>query len=190
MINKPTKPKKCKNCKKSFIPTKPMQAACSPKCALEIAVAQRKKKAAEKAKKERAEIRAAKLKVKTRAQHAKEAQAAFNAWVRERDYAEPCISCQRHHAGQYHAGHYLTVGARPELRFEPLNTHKQCSPCNLHLSGNLILYRVNLIKKIGIEKVEWLEGHHEPKRYTIEDLEEIKKTYRAKARELKKQRGA
>jgi hypothetical protein len=33
--------------------------------------------------------------------------------------------------------------------------------------------------------VEWLEGPHEPKKYTIEDLKSIKETYRQKLKALK-----
>src|SRR5690554_6210354 len=141
------------------------------------------RKAQEKA--QRAKHRADKERLKTKSQHAKEAQTAFNAYIRKRDEHLPCISCQRHHTGQYHAGHYRSVGGNPELRFEPLNTHKQCQPCNTHLSGNLIDYRINLIKKIGQAKVDWLEGPHEPKRYTIEQLKEITKHYKAKLKDLK-----
>ena len=130
--------------------------------------------------------REARDRIKTKSEHAKEAQAAFNAWVRARDEAEACISCGRHHKGQYHAGHYRTVGACPELRFEPLNAHKQCAPCNNHLSGNLVEYRIRLSRKIGQDALDWLEGPHEPKRYTIEDLKAIKAEYRRKLRELKK----
>ena len=130
--------------------------------------------------------REAKDRIKTKSEHAKEAQAAFNAWVRARDEVDACISCGRHHKGQYHAGHYRTVGACPELRFEPLNAHKQCAPCNNHLSGNLVEYRIRLARKIGQDSLDWLEGPHEPKRYTIEDLKAIKAEYRRKLRELKK----
>ena len=115
---------------------------------------------------------------------AREAQAAFNAWVRARDAGMPCISCQRHHTGQYHAGHYLSRGARPELAYEPDNCHKQCAPCNTHLSGNVALYRGNLIKLIGLDRVEWLEGPHPAKHYSIEDLREIKELYKRKLKEL------
>jgi hypothetical protein len=31
-------------------------------------------------------------------------------------------------------------------------------------------YRSNLLKKIGLQKVEWLEGPHDPKKYVIEEL--------------------
>ena len=117
---------------------------------------------------------------KTRADWMREAQQCFNAWIRERDKDHPCISCGRHHAGQYHAGHYRTTKAAPELRFNEFNVHKQCSVCNNHLSGNITEYRINLIKRIGHESVEFLEGPHEPKKYTIEDLKQIKETYKKK----------
>lgn len=137
-------------------------------------------------KKKRRELRQAKERVKTKGELAKEAQQAFNAYIRERDKDLPCISCGRHHQGQYHAGHYRTVGANPELRFEELNVQKQCAPCNNHKSGNIVEYRINLVKRIGQDNVDWLEGPHEPKRYTAEQLREIKRLYRGKLKELKK----
>lgn len=154
---------------------------CMTQCGIE-----RAQKAAEK--KKRAEIRQAKDRIKTKGEHAKDAQAAFNGFIRERDHDRPCISCGRHHQGQYHAGHYRTVGASPELRFEELNAHKQCAPCNNHKSGNIVEYRINLVQRIGQANVDWLEGPHEPKRYTVEDLKEIGAKYRRKARELKRER--
>ena len=170
-------PKKCAHCKAEFTPQRMGQKVCSPVCAQSIAKKKREKveKAADRQKMES---------LKSRAQWLKEAQTAFNAYIRVRDDKEPCISCGRHHQGQYHAGHYLSTGARPELRFEPLNVHKQCQPCNTHLHGNLILYRVALIKKIGLESVEWLEGPHEPKHYSVEDLKQIIADSKQKAREL------
>jgi hypothetical protein len=134
----------------------------------------------------RKELRAAKERVKPKGQYMREAQTAFNAWVRERDAKLPCISCGRHHQGKYDAGHYRTVGSNPALRFEPLNCHRQCSPCNTHKSGDIVNYRIELVKRIGAELVEWLEGPHEPQRYTIEDLKAITAEYRAKTRELKR----
>lgn len=180
---KATKPRKrkCQGCGETFQPDRMGQKACSPKCAVQ-------KVRTDKKREQKRETRKAKERLKTRSEWAKEAQTAFNAWVRERDYGEPCISCQRHHGGQYHAGHYRTVGACPELRFEPLNCHRQCAPCNDHLSGNIVEYRINLVKKIGEEKVAWLEGPHEPKKYTVEELQAIKREYSRMARELRKKR--
>lgn len=114
----------------------------------------------------------------------KEAQKAFNAYIRYRDASLCCISCGRNHNGQYHAGHYRSRGAHPELRFEELNCHKQCAPCNNHLSGNISNYRINLIEKIGADKVEWIEGPHEIIKYTCEDLKAIELKYKAKIKQL------
>ena len=189
------KPKKCavRTCRQSFTPKAPFEKWCSHDCRLKLALDYLSTEKVQRAKIERKEIRAAKERIKTKADHAREAQQAINEWVRLRDADKPCISCGRHHQGQYHAGHYRTVGSNPELRFEPLNIHKQCAPCNNHKSGDIVNYRISLIQRIGQEAVDWLEGPHEPKRYTIEQLQAIKADYRAKARELKrgteKQRG-
>ena len=114
----------------------------------------------------------------------KRAQTAFNAFIRERDNEKPCVSCLRFHAGQYHAGHYKSVGAHSALRFEETNCHRQCSVCNNYRSGNIGEYRSELIQRIGLEKVEWLEGPHEPKKYSCQDLKEIELHYKQKLKEL------
>lgn len=124
------------------------------------------------------------LKLNGKSYRTKCAQQAFNAYIRMRDHGDNCISCGRDHGGQYHAGHYRSAGAHPELRFEEFNCHKQCAPCNNHLSGNIADYRINLIKKIGKDKVEWLEGPHQPKKYTCKDLKEIEDHYKQKLKEL------
>lgn len=182
------RPKKCRNpeCRETFVPARPLQIVCGMTCALALAKVQMAQEAKRQGQQARAKQREAMAKVKTRAEHLKEAQAAFNAWVRERDRDLPCISCGRHHQGQYHAGHYRSVGSSPALRFEELNVHKQCAPCNNHKSGNAIEYRLGLVRKIGAELVEWLEGPHPAKRYSIEDLQGIKAHYRALFRDLKR----
>lgn len=136
------------------------------------------------AKKERKEHKARKEKLKTRGDYARETQAVFNKYIRLRDDNLPCVSCDRYHQGQYHAGHYRTVGGHPELRFDELNCHKQCSVCNNHKSGNIVEYRINLIKRIGSDNLDWLEGPHEAKKYTIEQLKQIKQDYKNKCKEL------
>ncbi|KAA0983389.1 recombination protein NinG [Pseudomonas sp. ANT_J28] len=188
MDRKPPRPKKCRNteCAAQFVPQRLGQAVCSPKCGLAIKDVNQEKARKSLAEIGRKEIRAAKERIKPKGQYMKEAQTAFNAWVRERDAALPCISCGRHHQGKYDAGHYRTVGSNPALRFEPLNCHKQCVPCNQHKSGDIVNYRISLVKRIGTEKVAWLEGAREPQRYTIEELKTIKAEYRALTRDLKR----
>jgi hypothetical protein len=151
-----------------------------------MAEAKKLKASQENARKERVEAREAKKKLKSRSDYMKETQQVFNEWIRMRDADQPCISCGRFHEGQWHAGHYRTVSSSPELRFEPLNCWKQCQPCNNHKSGDIVNYRINLVRRIGADKVDWLEGPHEAKRYTIDDLQAIKAHYRALTRELKR----
>jgi len=181
VIAKQPRPKTCKNpaCGEKFVAQRLGQAVCSPKCGLAIKDVNQDKARKAIAEVGRKELRAAKERIKPKGQYMREAQAAFNAWIRARDAAQPCISCGRHHDGKYDAGHYRTVGSNPALRFEPLNCHKQCVPCNQHKSGDIVNYRISLVVRIGQDKVEWLEGPHEPQRYTIDDLKEIKARYKA-----------
>jgi hypothetical protein len=168
---------------------------CIPKLGLWLADRDRKKR--EKA--DKAVFGARKEKLDdTVPNWTKKAQKAFNSYIRERDYDQPCISCQKHPkpvsgigGSNIDCGHYRSTGANPELRFDEDNAHKQCSrPCNKDLSGNTVNYRIHLRKKIGDRRLEILEGPHEPKRYRVEDLKEIAKHYNAKARELKRSREA
>ena len=177
--------KKCKFCGDEYEPRNSMQSVCSPDCAYRLVEQKNIKKAAKAIKDKERELRKhlkeSKERLKTKGQLAKEAQAAFNKYVRLRDKDLPCISCGRHHQGQYHAGHYRSVGSSPHLRFNLWNNHKQCSACNNHLSGNLINYRMNLIKKIGQEKVDWIESANFSNKYTIENLKRLKKIFNKRA---------
>lgn len=195
---------KCKACKKAFTPFNSMQKACGPKCALELVELQKREKnklfSSESVKKARKQLK--KLSDNDKSKLTKKAQRAFNAFIRKRDEGRACISCGRTNdeanstdgwkiGGAWDCGHYLTRGGFPELRFEELNAHKQCKTCNgcsNHYAKKSRLvserYRERLIKKIGLDKVEWLEGPHEPKKYTIEELKEIEQEYKRKLKEL------
>ena len=178
MLNyKHPKAKTCEVCERVFVPDRMGQLVCRPACAM--ARVRNAKKA------ERESVRARKEAIKSKADWAREAQTAFNAWIRARDEGLPCISCGRHHQGQWHAGHYLSTGARPELRYTESNVHRQCAPCNTHLSGNAVLYRIGLINRIGADAVEWLEGPHELPKLTADDYRAIRDTYRQKLKEMK-----
>lgn len=131
------RPKKCavSTCRAAFVPVKSFQTWCSPECGIVIARQKQEKERKSLQQRERREIAVRKEKLKSRADHLREAQAAFNEFIRWRDWDRPCISCGRFHDGQYHAGHYRSVGSHPELRFDENNVHKQCAPCNNHKSG-------------------------------------------------------
>lgn len=173
---------KCRICKQPFVKIRPLQPTCNEyecKVAYATNVAT---KAIEIKKK--AEKKVLKEKTKTLSDYLKELQVVFNKYIRLRDVNLPCISCQRHHKGQYHAGHYRSVGAAPQLRFNELNVNKQCSACNNHKSGNVVEYRINLIKKIGIVAVEWLEAENKPAKYTVNEVLELKKHYLQRIKEI------
>ena len=168
---------KCKFCKATATLKVQMSHFCSIEHAYQHARKLQEQARKRKEAKFKQETRQRKDKLKSRSEWLKDAQAAFNKYIRLRDSNLPCISCGRFHQGQWHAGHYLSVGAHPELRFNEKNVWRQCQPCNMHLSGNLVNYRKNLIDRIGILEVENLEGPQDSVKLSIEDLKEIKKKY-------------
>lgn len=189
--------KRCPSCRVMFTPARDTQAVCGEiECAIAHGQSETGQATARKALADlgRREIKVRKEKLKSRADHLREAQAAVNEYVRLRDAHLPCISCDSMPndnglitGSRWDAGHYRSVGACPELRFEPLNIHRQCVKCNRNLSGNAVEYRIRLVLRIGAETVAWLEGPHEPRKYTVEEIKTIKAEYRAKTRELKKE---
>jgi len=181
---KELKPKKCKSCGVMFKPFSSLAKVCSMACSLDFVDTQK----AVKVKQEHVKQKKTFLDNDKSFQRAK-AQRAFNEFIRLRDAGLGCISCDKPSdwGGQWHAGHYKTVGARPDLRFNEDNVHKQCSHCNNFLSGNLAQYRIALIAKIGSQRVLMLETDSEtPKKYTASDYAAIHAEYSAKIKELKK----
>lgn len=186
---KPPKPKKCKCCPEKFIPRNTLQTVCSPKCAIQLASQQSERKQKRQEKAERAAWNKRKADVKPLSHWMNMTQRAFNDYIRARD-GEICISCGSTTAIAYHAGHYRTTAAASQLRFNEDNVHSQCSACNTHHSGNIGPYRINLIDKIGLQRVVELESDNNPHRYTREELDALRALYRAKLRALIKQREA
>lgn len=189
------KPKKCKapGCGQRFNPSLSTQKVCSMACARAMAQDPKLQKVAAKAitKQKRQDLQERRDKLKTKGEHLREAQQAFNAYIRERDrlagYA--CISSGRPldwNGNAVDAGHYRSTGAAPHLRFDENNCHAQSKHDNRYLSGNVADYRIGLIQRIGLEAVEALERDQSVRRYTIEDLQAIKALYRQKIRELKR----
>jgi len=176
---------KCKTrgCNNDFYQYNSLQTIC-PQCAIKRS----KKATAEKEKQKRKENKEAKEKLKNRSDYIKEAQAAVNEYVRLRDHGKPCISCGRPFGGKHqrHAGHYRSVGACPQLRFYTLNIHSQCAQCNSSKSGNILEYRINLVKKLGHGKVEWIESQNYIRKYEIDYLKRLKTVFKKKTKLLKK----
>ncbi|MFK5949864.1 MAG: recombination protein NinG [Methylococcales bacterium] len=126
------------------------------------------------------------LRANDKAFRTKQAQSSFNSFIRERDKEFGCVSCDKYSdwTGQWHAGHFYTTKARPDIRFNEDNCHKQCSVCNNYLSGNIGEYRPRLIEKIGVKRYLALSLNR-VKRYTCEELKEIELLYKKKLKYLK-----
>jgi hypothetical protein len=116
-----------------------------------------------------------------------------------------CMSCGRSQqqvigtdgwkpGGAFDAGHYHGKGARPNLRLTPDNIWLQCKSCNggsakYARKGATVAkqYRDNLVKEIGLARVEELDADDAPRHWTEEELLAIRNEYRAKHKELMKQ---
>lgn len=180
-------PKSCVNCGKDFLPKyTTMQIACTLRCAKASAVKDRKAKE----KQERSHVRARKEALKTIPDLIKEAQHAFNAFIRARDAGMPCICCGKPLGGDavgggFDCGHYRSVGSAAHLRFDERNAHGQTKHCNRWGAGRAVDYRLGLIGRIGLAEVEALEADKRVHKWTREELISIAATYKAKLKELK-----
>ena len=190
---KQPKAKKCKvaSCGATFVPARLGQSVCSPACAIIDAPRHQEKARKSLAQVERKEIKVRKEKLKSRGEHMREAQQAFNEFIRARDQAagHPCISSGKPldwSGNAVDAGHYRSVGSAPHLRFDERNCHAQSKQDNRFLSGNAVDYRIGLIARIGQEAVDALEADQSVRKYTIDEIKAIKAEYRAKTRELKR----
>ena len=185
--------KTCKNpaCKTSFVPQRLGQAVCNYACGLAIKDVNEAKAKKALADVGRKSVKAQKEKLKTRGEHMRETQIAFNAYIRLRDQlaGHACISSGKPldwSGNAVDAGHYRSVGSAPHLRFDERNCHAQSKQDNRFLSGNAVDYRIGLIARIGLEAVDALEADQSVRKYTVDDLKAIKAHYRALTRELKR----
>lgn len=186
--------RKCKVCNEWFHPAYDNIRWCCPDHGAQYGLQQLDKKLtkqrAEKDKADRGEWSKRKAAVKPLRHWEDMTQRVVNDYIRERDHELPCISCGTFTTVQWEAGHYRSRGKASHLRYVEDNINKQCHYCNVKLSGNQQQYRIGLIEKIGPDRVEALENNNAPHRYTIEELEAIRKHYSALRRQLVKTREA
>lgn len=164
---------RCKECKEKYTRTMPLQLVCSPECARPFAVKLEAKKRAKASAKRKRDFLDNDIK-----HWKKKAREVFHAYIRQRDKDLPCISCGRGSGCQWHAGHYRPSGVNSALRYDERNAHKQCAQCNNNKSGNLTPYRIELIRRIGLEVVLELEHNNETRRWTVDDLKEVYRHYK------------
>jgi len=180
---------KCKQCKVKFNAKYFNQKYCMNEIncikAFNESVKELRSKQIQKAKiKEKKEL---KEKLMTKSDYMNIAQKVFNTFIRIRDKGKSCISCNSINYTSS-CGHYYSSGNHKNLTFNEDNCHAQCwYNCNSNLSGNLIEYRKGLIVRIGLERLENLDNIAKVERkYSIDELKEIIKTYKAKIKELEK----
>jgi hypothetical protein len=172
------KTRKCKYCKSVFSPITTLQKNCfEPNCVTDWI---------NEAKEKNWKKRKAKLKIDlmTVQDYIKLAQTVFNKYIRLRDAGNVCISCEKKPL-KTNAGHFFNANNHWNVRFNELNVHLQCEHCNTYLSGNLINYRENLLKKIGEEEFNLLSLEaKKTRKFTAQELKEIIATYKQKIKEL------
>ena len=183
----------CPHCKGKLDPVQRIHPECIDGYAeAQAAKAKRAeaKKARAAAKVERASIRARKEAIKTIPVLIKEAQVAFNAYIRARDADKPCICCGQplgtgEVGGAYDCGHYRSTGSAAHLRFDERNAHAQRKVCNRWGAGRAVDYRIGLVARIGLAAVEALESDNAPRKWTREELIAIRDEYRKKLKAMR-----
>lgn len=175
------KPRPCSHCGEHFVPVRPLQSVCSPRCAA-------RKVRADKAE-ERAKVRTVREEGKRLGTLIAEAQAAFNAYIRARDAGVPCICCGKPFepmkpGGSVDAGHFRARSVAPHLRFHEDNVFAQRKNCNRPGGTTYAAFRAGVVARIGEERVVALETNNAIHKWTKDEVREIRAKYRAKLREL------
>jgi len=91
----------------------------------------------------------------------KEADRLFSLIVRQNfandDGIQTCYTCGfKNHFKKLHCGHYLSRYYKA-ARWDFDNCRPQCVMCNLWKKGDIVTFRQNLVKEIGLERVEMVE---------------------------------
>lgn len=196
------RPRRCDarkgGCGEMFSPARQMQKACGPRCASLMVEHQKARTAEQAAREDRRQTRAQLEALKGVPELKREAQREFNRFIRARDRlaGHACISSGKPLAWEskgitgsaVDAGHYRSTGAADHLRFNEDNCHAQSVSENRDRAGNAVAYRIGLIARIGLDRVEALEANNTPIKWTRDQLRSIRDTYRRKANDLEKQK--
>ena len=178
---------KCKSCKSKFEQKYFLQKYCMDDTCQNLMIREALKQSKDKKVKEwNKEKKVRKEALKTNSDWLKDCQKVVNKYIRERDKNNPnCISCGKIINGVRHASHFMSSGGHSNIRFNTDNIWVSCYKCNVMLSGNQLPYRVRLIEKIGIKRVEYIESiANETRRYSIDELKKIIKEFKKKTKEL------
>lgn len=183
---------KARGCMNRFVRDKsqPFISWCSVECGSTVALERLASQKAKTARADRATKKLERAADKSKLEQHKplaywlaKVEKVCNEYIRARD-PNVCISCGVTDSSAWQAGHYISVGANGTLRFNEDNIHKQCIHCNMFKGSNATNYRIGLLEKIGVARVEALEAWHPPVKLTREACEELETYYKAKLRAL------
>jgi len=105
------------------------------------------------------------LKPKTISRLMKDADSLFSIIVRNKGATDTelgrmnrCYTCGNvFEVKRLHAGHYVSRMFKA-TRWDFDNVRPQCYACNIYRKGDAVKFRANLIKEIGVERVEAVEA--------------------------------
>jgi len=149
--------RKCKNCKKEFQKTSPLQSVCSPTCAIErsykLNKAKREKEVNDKVEAMRPNAHSVKYK--------KYLQDEVNKLSRNIDgaFGYNCIDCQKPFSEQQNdACHLISRGKNSTLKYNLHNLHSGHNHCNVYNPSHESNYKNGLVLRYGKEYLEMVEG--------------------------------
>jgi hypothetical protein len=102
----------------------------------------------------------------------------FGEWIRRKDAngngIVRCVTCGASgHYGEMDAGHFWKR-QHQATRFDPRNSHVQCTWCNRFRGGAEAEHSAYIIREYGLEVFEDLERRHtEIKKWTKDEIESL-----------------
>lgn len=178
-----SKQKKCIVCGSLFDQYNSLQKVCGVTCAMKYS---KKKNELKRKKDERKRMDLLKEELMTLSDWKQKLQKTFNEYIRLRDAEKGCVSCgislknRKFDAGHFYASTY------EGLRYNELNVHGQCVPCNRNKHGNIHEYRKRITDRITPEELKWLdENRHIPLKLKIYEIKQEIEKYKQKIKAIK-----
>jgi len=168
---KKTKKKRCRECKKLFVPTREMQSCCGYECEINYISKPKNLKNAIKQGKEKRKKELAEKYPDKRALR-KRIQAIANKYGRLMDYQrymqEGCITCGKT-GGKVDGGHFLPTSTYPSIRYYSKQIKCQCIKCNQFQGGMPKEYDIKMRSIYGDDFVDNLRlEHRKSTNYSVE----------------------
>jgi hypothetical protein len=121
----------------------------------------------------------------------------FSRYIRLRDSVAfgkygwcRCCSCGKvDEIKNVDAGHFINR-KNNIVRYDATNVHAQCRRCNRFDEGNAAGYSLFMLEEYGQDHIDHLdELHHQFKKFTPDELEELITLYKGQVKEIQKEHG-